>query len=125
MENFFRSNQGMKSRVTSIHFDDYSIRDLVQIFERMARDQNFHLADGTLEKVERVIAHSKQQHGESFGNAREVRHIFKQAVRFNLPARLPAVLKEVSNQDLKTLYRKTSLSQTYKVGIRHQSFRNG
>jgi len=78
MAQFVGSNPGLRSRLkTYIDFPDYAPRELLQIFEKFAREAGIALADGVREKAERVLAEAVGR--EAFGNARFVRSLFEQA----------------------------------------------
>lgn len=81
MHAFIDANPGLKSRFTkTIHFEDYSPSELASIFMGMARKDKFVLSEETqkalLHHLERVHA----MRDRNFGNAREVRKLFEQAV---------------------------------------------
>ena len=78
MADFVGSNPGLRSRLkTYIDFPDYAPPELLQIFEKFAREAGIALADGVREKAERVLAEAVGR--EAFGNARFVRSLFEQA----------------------------------------------
>ncbi len=76
MAEFIQSNPGLKSRFTStITFSDYSPQELTRIFEGLAKSAGIRLADGVLERAERIFARAMVQ--EDFGNARFARSLFE------------------------------------------------
>ena len=78
MADFVGSNPGLRSRLkTYIDFPDYAPRELLQIFEKFAREVGITLADGVREKAEGILAEAVER--EAFGNARFVRSLFEQA----------------------------------------------
>ncbi|MEV5573333.1 AAA family ATPase [Spirillospora sp. NPDC052269] len=79
MERFLSSNPGLRDRFPRVlSFPDYSEDELVAIFESMAGDAGFRLADGLPGAVRRRIA--AQPRGPQFGNARFVRNLLDAAI---------------------------------------------
>ncbi|MDL4774727.1 AAA family ATPase [Actinomadura xylanilytica] len=79
MERFLEFNPGLDSRFAKVlRFPDYSADELVTIFEHMAAEAGFTLADGVLGAVRGLMdAHPR---GASFGNARLIRNLLDAAV---------------------------------------------
>jgi len=78
MAAFVGSNPGLRSRLkTFIAFPGYSPTELLQIFEKFARDYAITLAPGVREKIEAVLAEAVEKEG--FGHARFVRSLLEQA----------------------------------------------
>ena len=79
MEKFLDSNPGLRSRFdTAIHFDDYSIKELMQIFESLLVENQYDITDGARRAV---VRHLMDLHvREVGGNARLVRNVFQQLV---------------------------------------------
>ncbi len=77
MAEFIReANPGLTSRFrTTIHFDDYSQSELMQILESMIRKDGMSLTDGARETLEKVIRRRAKR--PNFGNARGVRNLFE------------------------------------------------
>jgi AAA+ superfamily predicted ATPase len=81
MENFFKTNQGLKSRMANeIYFEDYALDELVEIFYYMASSNNLRIEDGLEDFIKRYIE-KKMQGIEDFGNARGVRNIYEEVFR--------------------------------------------
>ena len=81
MHDFIDTNPGLKSRFTqTIHFDDYSPDELTQIFLNLATAKNFVLDDATQAAVHRQFEQLYLRRDKNFGNAREARRIFDEAV---------------------------------------------
>ncbi|MEU5879315.1 AAA family ATPase [Spirillospora sp. NPDC047279] len=79
MELFLKSNPGLASRFPKVlRFPDYSDDELVTVFEFMASEQQFTLADGVLAAVRALLAAAPRD--ASFGNARLIRNILEEAV---------------------------------------------
>lgn len=81
MQAFLDSNPGIKSRITStFYFKSYSPKEMVQIFERIARNSNYTLQKGYEAFVENFF---KTRVGmDDFGNGREARVLLETAVLF-------------------------------------------
>lgn len=75
MDQFLRSNSGMRRRVTRIiRFPDYTDEELVEIVRLMAqnRDNPFECDASLEEKLPSVFAHMRKSKGKEFGNAGEM-----------------------------------------------------
>ena len=81
MHDFIDSNPGLKSRFTqTIHFDDYTTDELTEIFINLAKGKNFVVDDETRATIHRQFEQLYLRRDKNFGNAREARRIFDQAV---------------------------------------------
>ncbi len=81
MHDFIDSNPGLKSRFTqTIHFDDYNPDELTQIFLNFATARNFIISDDTKGAIHRQFEQLYLRRDKNFGNAREARRIFDEAV---------------------------------------------
>jgi AAA+ superfamily predicted ATPase len=81
MQKFIRANPGLESRFTRyITFEDYSVADLCQIFEKFCRDAEYSLSPSgrAWTSILFTIAHNERD--ERFGNARFVRNVFERAL---------------------------------------------
>ena len=79
MSTFLESNPGLASRFpTVVQFPDYSDDELVAIFELVADDAGYVLADGTLDVVRRRLASTPRD--RSFGNGRVMRTLLDRAI---------------------------------------------
>ena len=81
MHDFIDSNPGLKSRFTqTIHFDDYTPDELTQIFINLCKGKNFTVDADTEAAIHRQFEQLYLRRDKNFGNAREARRIFDQAV---------------------------------------------
>ena len=89
MDKFLRSNPGLMSRFTRfLHFEDYSVADLVEIFLKYCKTGEYRLTQPALEKLRLVFDEAVTQKDDHFGNGRYVRNLFeettkRQSVRLN------------------------------------------
>ena len=87
MERFLKSNSGLKSRFgTIIHFDSYSIEELMGIFDSMCKKNQITPTGEAREKVRQYLQTEMDE--PEFGNGRAVRNLYEkmllgQANRYN------------------------------------------
>ena len=81
MHDFIDTNPGLKSRFTqTIHFDDYTPDELTEIFLHLAEGKNFTVDEDTRAAIHRQFEQLYLRRDKNFGNAREARRIFNEAV---------------------------------------------
>lgn len=100
MEEFISSNPGLESRFNKyIHFDDYTMEEMMAIFNMRCDQGGYKLDESATDEVETFI---KKQNVDpiSFGNARGVRNLFEQVLvaQCNRVVKLEEVTKEALMQ---------------------------
>jgi len=79
MNEFLNSNPGLRSRFArEISFDDYLTDELVAITEKLVRDAQYRLGDGTHRALTTIFEEMRRT--DRFGNARVARTLFEQAI---------------------------------------------
>ncbi|MBR1453268.1 MAG: AAA family ATPase [Lachnospiraceae bacterium] len=104
MEEFIKCNPGFKSRISKfVDFPNYSIEELSQIFKKQCKDAGYSLYAEDEEKIIKKITSylSKIINDKQFGNGRECRTIFENAV--NMQSIRLIGKTDLSNEDLMTL----------------------
>ena len=103
MQRFIRSNPGLKSSFSKfIHFNNYSINELIEIFKLNVDRHGYVASEETLEKVESLFRLFDKRIGE-LGNGRFVRNVFDRCIAKQC-SRLPmlSTLEQPSVDALKT-----------------------
>ncbi|MCR4901505.1 MAG: AAA family ATPase [Butyrivibrio sp.] len=102
MEKFIESNPGLKSRFNKyINFPDYTLEELIKIFDMNCNKYGYCLSDGAREYIEKVIAYKIDNKDDNFANAREIRNLFE-AIITNQATRV-AELSEPTDEQLNTI----------------------
>lgn len=79
MGEFFMVNSGLASRVAkTMHFEPYSLRELMVIFQRMAASQRFSVDNGAWPNIKARI--EAAMGNEGFGNGRFARQLLQDCV---------------------------------------------
>ena len=81
MQEFLNSNPGLKSRFSKfIYFEDYTGEELVEIFTKMLKSQDYKLTDDALEYAKEYFKNRYNNRDDSFANARDVRNFMEHAI---------------------------------------------
>lgn len=102
MDHFLRLNPGLPSRFPIyLRFPDFKLDELMQIAESMVAAREYRLSIGAKEKLRRHLKEQQEKGVLAFGNARYVRNIIEQSIRYQA-LRLFS-LNTTSKEDLMTL----------------------
>lgn len=81
IKGFIDSNPGLQSRFNRyIHFDDYSIEELVKIFHSYLKQNDYMMTQDAADEVFSIIYDKWQNKEKNFGNARFVRNLFEKTL---------------------------------------------
>jgi len=107
MRTFIDSNPGLQSRFNRyIHFDDYSVDELIAIYELYMKKYDYTLCSDAKVKLQTVVKKAVTGKDCNFGNARYVRNLFEktlenQARRLSTATNLTKeVLTEITDIDI-------------------------
>ncbi|AJY77081.1 AAA family ATPase [Paenibacillus beijingensis] len=82
IEGFLLTNPGLPSRFPiQIDFPDYSVDQLIQIAELMAKERDYNLMPQSIFKLRQHLMQEKTVSVFSFSNARYVRNLIEKAIR--------------------------------------------
>jgi len=83
IETFLMTNPGLPSRFPiQMIFPDYSVDQLIQIAEGMAKDRDYTLLPQTVYKLRQLLVQEKTEAIYDFSNARFVRNVLERAIRY-------------------------------------------
>ncbi len=81
MEQFIHANPGLESRFNKyFFFEDYDGKQLMEIFRSMCKKNGYTLSEEGEQFMEKDLQGLYEERDENFGNARDVRNLFEQAV---------------------------------------------
>ncbi len=108
MEQFIHANPGLESRFNKyFFFEDYDGKQLMEIFRSMCKKNGYTLSEEGEQFMEKDLQELYDSRDENFGNARDVRNLFEQAVArqadrvSQLEAPTKEQLMELRPEDLK------------------------
>lgn len=81
MGDFINSNSGLQSRFNRyIDFPDYSVDELIQIFQYTLKTNDCYATEVAIEKAKEYIKLAVDHKDQNFGNARFIRNFFEKAL---------------------------------------------
>lgn len=81
MQTFIDSNPGLQSRFNRyIHFEDYSSKDLADIFKFNLDKYDYILSEDAKQRMTELFDHAVANKGKNFGNARFARNILEKVM---------------------------------------------
>ena len=102
MKKFMSINSGLESRFSrTIHFSDYTTKELAEIFRSMAKKGRYTLSPDVERWIEPYIGMLTKNRNAKFGNARWARNLFEKSVERQ--ALRVTELKDPSADELLTL----------------------
>ena len=102
MEEFVNSNPGLKSRFNKyIFFNDYSGSELTEIFNNMAKKQEYDTDKEAAQFVKKYLTAKAKAHEENFANAREARNYLERCIERQ--ATRIVTIENISDEQLRTL----------------------
>ena len=82
MEIFIESNPGLRSRFNRyIHFEDYTAKELMQIYKGMIEKYDFKVTPNAEELIQKHLEKCVSRKEKDFGNARYVRNLFERTIK--------------------------------------------
>lgn len=100
MEQFFESNPGLKSRFnTFIAFSDYSLDELVRIFNYICNQNDYVAEDQAINKVRDLLQTKLNEKDGHFSNGRLVRNLFDD-ITLNQSKRLSKLTGHIAKESL-------------------------
>ena len=102
MGEFIHSNPGLESRFNKyFYFEDYTGEQLMEIFQSMCKKNGYTLDEETEKYAGELFTQLYEERDENFGNARDVRNLFEQAIARQ--ANRVAALEAPTREDLMAL----------------------
>lgn len=102
MKVFLDSNPGIRSRFNRyIHFPDYSLDELMQIFEQQCSKNDYTFTDEARQNLKLLFQSNLKKKDRNFGNGRFVRNVFEKTI--HCQANRLVLQKKHSKQDLRII----------------------
>lgn len=115
MEDFFDSNPGLKSRFnTFVNFDDYSLKQLVEIFEYLCMKNEYILEDGCTTILKDIISFELEKKDRYFSNGRYIRNLFDDIIVIQ-SKRLFKNVNKLKKEDLMLIKKEDISSKKIKI----------
>jgi stage V sporulation protein K len=104
MEQFLATNPGLPSRFPiQIDFEDYSIDQLIQITELMAKEREYMLVPQSITKLKQLLVEEKAVSWRAFSNARYVRNLLEKSMRHQAVRLLNQYVNTPQKQELMSI----------------------
>jgi len=104
MEQFLATNPGLPSRFPiQVNFEDYSVDQLIEIFEQMAKERQYIPLPQTNLKLKQHLIEEKNEYYRTFSNARYVRNVLEKAIRNQAVRLLNQYVSVPSKHELMTI----------------------
>ncbi|WP_166241637.1 AAA family ATPase [Paenibacillus turpanensis] len=104
MDQFLATNPGLPSRFPiQVEFPDYSVEQLLQIAELMAKEREYVLMPQAVNKLKQHLADEKTSAWYTFSNARYVRNALEKAIRHHAVRVLNEYPNVPSRQELMSI----------------------
>lgn len=101
MDDFLATNPGLPSRFPlQLDFPDYTVDELVQIFELMMKERDYSYIPQTIVRLKQHLLQEKSKSLQAFSNARYVRNLIEKAIRHQAVRLLSQHTAMPSRQDL-------------------------
>lgn len=102
MKHFIDSNPGLQSRFNRyIHFSDYSSDELVEIFMKNVKNNQYQLNSDGVQLLSQIMDFATKHKDKNFGNGRFVRNLFEKTIQ-NQATRLSGQ-PSITAEELSTL----------------------
>ncbi|MFR9593997.1 MAG: AAA family ATPase, partial [Rikenellaceae bacterium] len=93
MERLFNKNQGLISRLTRMHFEDYTAAEMMQIADFWLGKNCYSLSPDARKHLEGILTTAYMSRDENFGNARYVYNLLENEIQ-------PAMAERIMSEDL-------------------------
>lgn len=101
MDQFFESNPGLKSRFnTFITFNDYTMDELLKIFQYICEKNDYLLEKEALKKLEEYLSTQLNVKDEQFANGRFIRNLFDDIISKHSKRILQKGIEHITKEDL-------------------------
>lgn len=126
MARLLDSNPGLRSRFSNIlQFAAYTAEELADIFRGMIADYDYVLSDAADRRLTEVTELMVQSAGPTFGNAREVRNLFEDAIRLHAGRAADDERVDLSTLELDDLMWPPTASPEAAAAERHRAASRG
>ncbi|MDX1683727.1 MAG: AAA family ATPase [Saprospiraceae bacterium] len=129
MEKFLKANPGLSSRFDRIlKFEDYSSEEMKAIAQKMISDHGLRLTSKALRQIGHICEEMDRKRDDYFGNARTVRTMVDEIIRYQRLRLAKSIQKNVSAQkdlvvfdDVEKVNHSEALFQRKSIGFRRRS----